>query len=40
VDELEGDELDEFEFPREIELDPADDPYADYEPDEDLYRDR
>jgi len=38
--ELEGAELDEFDFPSEIELEPDDDPYEGYEPDEDAYRDR
>jgi len=40
--ELEGDELLEYDFPREIELEPDTDPQEayDFEPDEDWLRDR
>lgn len=40
--ELEGDELQELDFPAEIELEPDTEPFEtyDYEPDEDMYRGR
>jgi hypothetical protein len=38
--ELEEEELAEFDYPMEIELEPNNDPYSDYEPDEDWFRGR
>ncbi|MFF0174776.1 hypothetical protein [Micromonospora profundi] len=38
--ELEEEELAEFDYPMEIELEPNRDPYLNYEPDEDWFRDR